>query len=153
MRPLTRYVDGWFWPPGCALCAPSDWHVTLHFIGQVPVVCLPEIAEGLDMPVESCALRLDRPALWHHGLAVLCASQLPLPLQSLHDRLGGGALRGLGLPVSTHPYRPHATLARHADTAQFPTAYAPVEWWVGGFALAASTRDKGGRYQVMRRYG
>lgn len=152
MRQLARHVDGWSWPPGCVLYAPSDWHVTLHFMGQVPVARLPEVAEGLDMPVQPFVLQLDRPALWHHGLAVLCASQLPLPLQSLHERLGL-TLRGLGLPAGPPPYHPHATLARHADMAQPPAACAPVEWPVGGFALVASTGSRDCRYQVLRRYG
>lgn len=152
LRQLAGHVGGWSWPPGCVLYAPSDWHVTLHFIGQVPAVRLPEITEGLNMPTQPFTLRLDRPALWTHGLAVLCASQLPQPLQSLHGRLGQ-ALQGLGLPAGMHPYQPHATLARRADAAQPPAACAPVEWQASSFVLAASTGDRDCRYRVMRRYG
>lgn len=152
LRQLAGHVAGWSWPPGCAVYTPSDWHVTLHFIGQVPAARLPEITEGLNVPVQPFTLRLDRPALWHHGLAVLCASQPPLPLQSLHDRLGQ-ALQGLGLPAGTHPYRPHATLARHADAARPPAVCTPVEWPVSRFTLAASTGDRDGRYRVLHRYG
>lgn len=152
VRQIAGHAGGWVWPHGCALYAPSDWHVTLHFIGQVPAGRLPGITEGLDMSVEPFTLRLDQPALWHHGLAVLCASQVPKPLQSLHDRLGR-ALPRLGLPIDAHPYRPHATLARHADAAKPPAVCTPVEWQASSFVLAASTGDEGCRYRVIHRYG
>lgn len=148
---LAAHASGWAWPAGCRLHAPSDWHVTLHFIGSVEAGRLPEIAEGVGMAVEPFTLRLDQPALWHHGLAVLCATQLPLPLQRLHHRLGQ-ALQALGLPVDARAYRPHATLARHAEGAQPPAACRPVEWPASGFVLAASMGGPGGRYRVLRRY-
>jgi len=149
---LAAHARGWAWPAGCAQHAPADWHVTLHFIGAVDAQRLPDIAAAVDLPVEPFTLRLDQPALWHQGLAVLCASLTPAPLQSLHHRLGW-ALQEQGLTLDTRPYRAHATLARHAQAAQVPAASAPVEWRAGGFVLAESTGTRPQRYRVLRQYG
>lgn len=131
--------------------APADWHVTLHFIGDVEPDQVRNIAAGAHVPFQPFELVLDQPALWHHGLAVLCATDMPMPLQVLHAQLGQ-ALQQLGLPVETRPYRPHLTLARRADAAVAPSAPAPVVWPVTGFALVVSTGCKDQRYQVIRPY-
>jgi 2'-5' RNA ligase len=103
------------------------------------------------MPCQPFELVLDQTGLWPHGLAVLRATEVPIPLQALYDRLGQ-ELRALDLAVETRSYQPHATLARHADAAIPPTASAPVVWWVQSFALVVSTGDRNQRYQVIRQY-
>jgi len=145
---LANHVRKWTWPKGCTPYQPQDWHVTLHFIGQVETRQLPDITTSVMVPFQPFELVLDQPKLWPHGLAVLCASGLPRQLWSLFDRLGQ-ALRGLGLPVETRPYRPHLTLARHADGAVAPVNPAPVVWQASSYALAISTSDKTQRYQVL----
>lgn len=149
---LAAHASGWVWPAGCAVYEPTDWHVTLHFIGAVEAGRLPEIAAGLEVPVQPFTLWLDQPLLWHHGLAVLSASRTPEPLHTLHHQLGM-ALRGLGVAIDARPYRPHATLARHAQAARPPCACTPVEWQAHGYVLAASVGAQDGRYRVIRRYG
>lgn len=149
---LAAHTRDWAWPAGCAVYAPADWHVTLHFIGNVAIDRLQEIVAGVGMPVEPFALVLERPGLWHPGLAVLCPSRLPPAMQSLHGRLGR-CLQGLGLAIDARPYRPHVTLARHAIAAMPPASCRPVTWNVRSFALVVSTGDKDGRYQVIREYG
>jgi 2'-5' RNA ligase len=109
------------------------------------------IAACVAVPFQPFKLVLDQPKLWPHGLAVLCATEVPKPLQELHERLGH-ALRGRNLRVDTRPYQAHITLARHAEGATPPIASVPVVWWLQGFALVVSTSDKDPRYRVVHQY-
>lgn len=148
---LLAHAGHWRWPPGCTRYAPADWHVTLHFMGEVDPNQVQDVATSAKVPFQPFELVLDQPALWPHGLAVLCASAMPMPLLGLHAQLGQ-ALQHLGLPVETRPYRPHLTLALRADAAIVPTAPAPVVWPVKGFALVVSTGCKDQRYRVIHAY-
>ena len=40
-RGLLAWRDAWQWPARAALVAPDDLHLTLHFLGGVPLVRLP----------------------------------------------------------------------------------------------------------------
>jgi 2'-5' RNA ligase len=148
---LAAHASQWAWSPGCARYQPADWHVTLHFIGPVDADCVANVSTHAAVPFQPFELVLEQPALWRHGLAVLCAAKIPQPLRALYDRLGD-ALRELDLPVESRPYQPHLTLARHAEAATPPTASAPVLWQVRNFALVVSTGRKDTRYQVIREY-
>lgn len=148
---LAAHADQWLWPAGCTRYAPTDWHATLHFIGDVASEKVDAIAAGAAVPFQPFDLVLDQPRLWARGLAVLCASEIPIPLRALHVRLAQG-LRALDLVLDTRPYVPHVTLARHAEAAIAPTACAPVHWQVQGFALAVSTGLKAPRYLVIHQY-
>jgi len=109
------------------------------------------IAASADVPFQPFELVLDQPGLCPHGLAVLRATEAPIPLQALYDRLGQ-ELRGLDLPVEPRPYLPHVTLARRGDAANPLKASAPVVWWVRSFVLVISTGDRDQRYRVIRQY-
>ena len=148
---LVAHANQWTWPTGCVRYGPADWHVTLHFIGDVDDDRVEGIAASADVPCQPFELVLDQPGLWPHGLAVLRATEVPIPLQALYDRLGQ-ELCAHELAVETRPYQPHVTLARHADAAIPPTASAPVVWRVQSFALVVSTGDRNQRYQVIRQY-
>lgn len=148
---LQTHADQWHWPGGCVRYAPADWHVTLHFIGNVALDQVSAIETSAAVPFEPFELVLDQPELWRHGLAVLRATDVPTRLSVLNDQLGQ-AMQRLGLAGETRPYRPHVTLARHADDAASPTASTPVRLQVLGFALALSTGDSAQRYQVLRHY-
>jgi len=148
---LLTQANQWKWPAACAQYAPAEWHVTLHFIGSVDAGRVEEIAASADVPFRPFELVLDQPKLWPHGMAVLCATRVPTPLQTLHARLGG-ALLGLGLPVETRSYQPHVTLARHAGAAVPPSPSTPVVWRARSFALVVSTGDRDQRYRVIHAY-
>jgi len=148
---LVAHASQWVWPTGCVRYRPADWHITLHFIGDVAADRVEGIAASADVPFQPFELVLAQPGLWPHGLAVLRATEVPVPLQALYDRLGQ-ELRALDLAVETRSYQPHATLARHADAAMPPTASAPVVWRVQSFALVVSTGDRNQRYQLIRQY-
>ncbi|MBE0474590.1 RNA 2',3'-cyclic phosphodiesterase [Rhodoferax sp.] len=150
-RQLAAHAEQWRWPAGCVRYAPQDWHATLHFIGAVASEKVRAIATAAALPFQPFDLVFDQPRLWPRGLAVLCASELPAALTSLHQALGQ-ALGALDLALDKRPYVPHVTLARHADAAIPPPACKPVLWPVRGFALVVSTGLKAPRYRVLRQY-
>lgn len=150
-RGVHEHARAWAMPPGSGRYGPADWHVTLHFLGSVLTQRVPEIAAGVDVPLEPFELVLDQPLIWPRGLAVLCASEVPQALKSLHDRLGR-ALRGVHQTVELRPHRPHLTLARRADAAIPPMAPVLVVWPVRSLVLVVSTCQTDHRFEVLREY-
>ena len=149
---IAAHVRHWVFPAACKAYAPEHWHVTLHFLGNVPAESVPELANAMAVPLDPFELNLDRSQAWPGGLVVLGVSDVPPLLVDLHARLA----RALGLlnhTVDTRPYRPHLTLARRAGGAIPPSTCLPVVWRVHAYALAVSTGAAGNRYQVLRRYG
>lgn len=150
---LAACRDALPWPAGTVPTPADKLHLTLHFIGSVPLDRLPEVAAGLQLPMQGFDLRLSIIDSWRGGVTVLRPDAVPQALQQLHSEQAD-ALQRLGLPVEHRPYRPHVTLARHgpglpAETA-LPAA-APLHWRVSGHVLVRSTGD--GRYQVLQRCG
>lgn len=138
------------WPTGARLTPPTQWHLTLHFIGNVPRARLPELAQGLTRPFQPFDLVLDGFEGWHHGVAVLRPAETPPALAALQASLAE-ALEALNLPVETRPFRPHLTLARHAGGAQLREGEtpAPVCWRAdNGYVLAESA----GGYHVLQHF-
>ncbi|MEO6319080.1 MAG: RNA 2',3'-cyclic phosphodiesterase [Polaromonas sp.] len=128
-RALLWRRDAWLWPVSTVLVPPENFHLTLHFLGNVPISRLPELTElapGLGVPCEPFALSLGHAELWPHGIAVLKPDEpdepdaVPPPLAQLHEALQL-ALTRLALPTENRAYRPHITLARHAQAAVPPT--------------------------------
>jgi 2'-5' RNA ligase len=155
-EPTRRGLQAWqqalHWPSTARLTAPSDLHLTLHFIGNVPRARLPELATGLAQPFMPFDWVLDEFAVWHHGISVLQPSgEPPAALLRLHASLAQ-ALRLLALPVDARPFRPHVTLARHGSGARLPEGVAlppAVHWHAdAGYVLAESA----GGYRVLQRF-
>lgn len=138
-RGLVAWRDAVAWPPKAALVSDDRLHLTLHFIGNVAVVRLPEIVPGLCVPLSPFDLVLDRAELWPRGLAVLSPSELPAGLIALHSGLAD-ALRRLELPVEQRAFRPHVTLARRAPHTALPDAARSLRWRVGGYSLVQSAQ-------------
>ena len=154
-RQLHALQQGWTWPPSAALVSPDQLHLTLHFLGSVPIERQGEFASAL--AVESAPVTLDlrtaQPRVWPGGVAVLEIAPTPALLR-LHASLAG-AISGLGWPLEGRRYRAHVTLARKAGGAQPPegeTATVPAEWRAGStYALVRSIPGQG--YEAIRRYG
>jgi 2'-5' RNA ligase len=149
---LAACRDATPWPAGAAPVASEKLHLTLHFIGSVPIGRTAELAAALQVPVTAFQLRLDVVALWRGGrggLAVLCPSRVPPGLQKLHADLAA-ALRQQALPVESRVFRPHVTLARRAPACQPVAPAGPVRWGITGHALVQSL--PAGSYRVLQRY-
>lgn len=149
-RRLAGWQAAFRWPADARLTPVANLHVTVQFIGPVPLARLPEVATGLAMPSPSIELQLGHADVWRGGIAVLEPLSVPEPLLALHARLAE-ALRALALPVETRPYRPHVTLARRAGVRlpAFEALPPPAHCRFEGHVLVASA---GGQYSVLRRY-
>jgi 2'-5' RNA ligase len=141
---IARHDAAWQWPPAARRVAPEQWHITLHFLGAVPMLRIPGLAQVLAVPFMPFELKLDRPEVWPGGIAVLGAGAVPDALAQLHADLAA-ALHAAGLPVESRAFRPHVTLARHAQGAVRPAAPPPVLWRADrGYWLVRSLPAGGG---------
>lgn len=149
---LAAHAAQWRWNADARRYAPTDWHLTLHFLGAVPAARVDELRAGLAVPCAPFTLCFGQAQRWPQGLALLLPTAPPPELLELHARLDQ-AVRMLGLATETRPYRPHVTLARRADAAEPPTQAPAFDWPVRGYALLQSTGAAEGRYRVLQRYG
>lgn len=145
---LAAQRDRITWPARAAPVPDARLHLTLHFLGDVPVVRLPEIAAALPPPGPAFELRFGTLQVWRGGLVVLCPLALPPALAALHAALGE-RLRALGLPVEQRRFRPHVTLARHAAGAPTSMPVPLLRWRAAGAVLVQSVPDRG--YTVLAR--
>ena len=144
---VLAWRSAWQWPERAVLVPPPRMHLTLHFIGPVPLARLADVEAGLDRPCECFEIEFGRAAAWPGGLALLVPHRIPDALRELHATLAG-ALKSLDLPVESRAFRPHLTLARKAEDAVPPAEPANLRWPVGGYSLVVS--DHG--YRTLRRY-
>ena len=103
---------------------PSNYHITLCFLGEVP----PERLEETEKILTDTAARFPAPAVTldacdyfgrpQNGILIIRAAALP-SLAPLHDALAQ-ALSKASLPVDPGPFSPHITLARHARIEERP---------------------------------
>jgi RNA 2',3'-cyclic 3'-phosphodiesterase len=147
LQGLRAWADTWIWPEGVARIGAQRWHLTLHFIGDVPATRLDEFETGLAVPCPRIELEFGRAQQWSGGLALAVPEAVPPALTDLHGRLGDALVR-LGAPVDTRRYKPHVTLARHAEAAVPPAAPLSLRWVASGYALVVSDRG----YRTLRRY-
>ena len=139
----------WQWPGPARPVDPDSMHLTLHYLGPVPLQRLAELTAGLQQPGRRFTLGLRRRECWRNGCAVLCPDTVPEALHDLHGRLAR-ALQRLELPVDPRPWRPHVTLARRAAGAQPSQEPPTLTWAVRGWRLARSLGH--GRYAELARY-
>ena len=139
------------WPAGARPVRAADLHLTLHFIGRVPVERLPELVDGLAVPFRRFELHFGRAEVWGRGTAVLHPRTAPQRLVELHAQLRQALVR-LGLPVEQRSFRPHVTLARDARGARLAGAAPAWRWSVHGYVLAQSRPGSAGGYRVLWRY-
>lgn len=148
---LREWRDSCVWPKSASPARTDQLHVTLHFLGSIPRVRLPELAGGLGVRFAPFELEFGHPELWHGGIAVLAPDAVPEPLLALHGAVGE-ALERLGLPLEDRPYRPHVTLARRAGPALAPIQGPPIRWQVDGYALMESKTGAGAEYGIVQAY-
>jgi RNA 2',3'-cyclic 3'-phosphodiesterase len=148
---LRQWRDGWTWPRAATPVHPDKLHLTLHFLGNIPVVRVPELVQGLGLPLRPFELSFGQARLWPHGIAVLepDADADPGPLLDLQASLGE-ALQRLAFQVEERQFRPHVTLARRANGATPPLQGPEIHWHVDRYALMES--HPGAGYSVVRSY-
>lgn len=141
---------------------PAGWHVTVAFLGSVPVDHVDDVRDALARPATG-------------------ASPFPLALTGTAGSFGSGALwAGIGaqpalaelaaavvrelrgvvdLPDGDRPFRPHLTLARSKARASEVAAAAAAyrgpraTWDVGRFVLMRShLNPRGARYEVVESF-
>jgi 2'-5' RNA ligase len=145
---LRAWRDAWTWPRGASPVHTDKLHVTLHFLGNQPTARLPELLDGLQVPVDPFHLQFGRAELPHGGIAWLAPHSEPQGLLDLHARLSD-ALLALGLTPESRTYRPHVTMARRASGAGVPAAGPAIDWAITHYALVES---RSGSYTVLREY-
>jgi 2'-5' RNA ligase len=148
---LTAWRDSVAWPSAASPVRSEQLHVTLHFLGSVPLPRVPDLARGLAVPFDPFELKFGHPELWHGGVAVLAPDPVPAPLLALHASLGA-ALERLGVTPEARPYRPHVTLARRAGSLVETIQGPPLRWKVEGYALMQSKVGAGSEYGVVQAY-
>ena len=144
---------------GARWIEPSDYHVTLRFVGDVDVHAAREVADAL-ATVRRPPVAVDFQGLsWFGGdkpRAIVARIQPSPPLVELQGDLER-RLRRVGLPPETRNFAPHVTLARLRGVG--PASVADYLGARGGFAAPSfeaprfalySARDSvgGGPYLV-----
>jgi RNA 2',3'-cyclic 3'-phosphodiesterase len=147
---------------GAKWIEPSDYHLTLSFIGNVDDRIASELADELaDVDCGDLSVRLTELAAFGGNkprsiVALAQATPSLLALQLANDRV----LRRVGVEPEQRKYTPHVTLARLKGTsAQSLAAFLserpiqPLEFEVDHFALySARTSLGGGPYVVEAEY-
>ncbi|WP_298831462.1 RNA 2',3'-cyclic phosphodiesterase [uncultured Piscinibacter sp.] len=151
-RQLAAAQAAWGWRSRAVRVPPERLHLTLHFLGEVSEPVAEALRERLPPSGLACELCLDRPSLWPHGIAVLEAGTVPPALAELHGELAL-RLQALGLRTEGRAFRPHVTLARHAQGSRPPSGFESIRWAVSGYALVHSRSGPPLHYELLQQVG
>jgi 2'-5' RNA ligase len=114
---------------------PSNFHLTLAFVGEVPrsrLAALREIGEAQRAPCFTS--QIDAIEYWRESRVVVArAQQLPAAMLRLWMNLH----KDLGLSCGT-PFLPHVTLARKVTQAPVPQVMSAFLWHATSFSLILS---------------
>lgn len=130
---------------------PDQWHVTLEFLGQVPLEHQPRLRAAADrVSRPPITIEFDRVEHWRKPQVVcLVASRIPAGLAVLVTELHA-ALAEEGFTLDARPFCPHVTLARKVQAAADSFLEPPFVWQSNGFALVRSVTDPAGsRYEPL----
>lgn len=155
VRDVVGTVPRWE-DPSFRWTTPSQWHVTLRFLGAVREDEVPALASAL---ARVAAQEPPREARLGPETTRLGRGTLVVPVTGL-DELAvavAAATAGVGRPPSGRPFTGHLTLARGrgrrpvpARTAGFPLS---ATWRVDGFALLSSElHPDGARYDDVETF-
>lgn len=129
-------------------------HVTLAFVGDVPVAQRPAIERAAGAATFApFDLVLDRTGWFgQRKLGWAGTRDVPAALATLVATLRA-ALGAEGVRFDPQAFVVHVTLVRNARTVPPGAPMTPVAWPVRDFALVASEASAGGRiYRVLRRW-
>lgn len=141
---LAAYQAQWQWPAGARITPPANFHLTLHFLGNVEAETEMLLQQALaGVRLQPLRLSLDRPGQFPKGIAFIQPAA-NAELDELHRSLAH-AITVAGLAVDAQ-WQPHVTLARKAVGALAPAEPVSLQWNVAQFALAWS---HDGRYEQL----
>jgi 2'-5' RNA ligase len=158
-EPLRDAEPGWRWAP------PTQWHLTLAFLGQVPDGRLPELTRRMGL-----AARRHRPFdLALAGLGAFDSTRRARvlwagvggdrdALAALADSVSAGARRAKIDVEERRRYRPHVTLGRRRAPADVRDTLGPgrdyhgPSWRVSEFVLVESHLGPAVRHEVRDRF-
>jgi 2'-5' RNA ligase len=128
----------------------ANLHLTLAFLGDVPEVRVPELADlAATLVAKPFVLELDRIGYWRQQRLVWAGPQsCPRELQTLATALDDG-LRARGFRSERRSFQPHVTLLRDARRAPAQAGCGPLAWRPTQFALACTLpAGRGVRYRI-----
>jgi RNA 2',3'-cyclic 3'-phosphodiesterase len=144
---------------------PANLHVTLCFLGGVPVARVAELGAVARLLAASRApaaapVTLDFQRLEHwvrpQLVCALAAAPAPSPATALAQDLAralGERCAAAGFSPDLKPFRAHVTLARKVVKARFDERIRAVRWEFAAFALLESrTLASGPVYSVIESY-
>lgn len=127
---------------------PENLHITLAFLGERPACIVPELSRILDsLSFPAPRLKLDKTGYFAHSRICWAGMKNPPPgLMQLHEKLVAALSEKSIFPDRKNHFRPHITLARHADRAETANLK-PVIWDADRLVLAESRfgTDKKGK--------
>ena len=131
---------------------PADnFHLTLLFIGAVPLAQINEVCEAAGQvrtPGEALRIPLDRLQVWHRpGVLSLAPEQAPPALLRLVYALEQ-AMLPFGFEETPREFRPHLTLARDYRAPE-PESATPPEFFLRAERFALFESHKG-RYRILQ---
>lgn len=153
-RELAALARGLELPERARRVHPEDLHLTLQYLGPVPVDRMDAVrAAAGGVHAGPVTLDLARVGCWPRPQIAWCAPlDVPSALPDLVDRLGE-RLAAVGYPREDRPFRPHVTLARKVrrlDERPLPRA---IPWESADFALVESLSvAEPPRYKVLGRW-
>jgi len=143
---IERFAHSCEWD-NAMVVKPSQFHITLSFVGDVDANVLPLL---LTIPLLTTDFQLElvRARVWDNGIAVLEAQSSKL--DALHRSINL-ALHHIGISAQSGSYRPHVTLARHAQAAILPDLR-PIAWSVRSFSLMETPQSNPDTYQIRQTF-
>ena len=129
---------------------PQNVHVTLVFLGNVDVTSELLIKHSvMGVSAKPFVLTFDHLSYWSKP-KVLCltCSHTPDELEMLVTALNT-EVASCDLQTDTRPYKPHITLARHAQYLP-DLNFEPIIWRAESFCLVESCSDPDGVYYRVR---
>jgi RNA 2',3'-cyclic 3'-phosphodiesterase len=123
----------------------SNLHLTLAFLGDVPLSRIPELTMlASELSFAPCTLELSACGYWRHNRVVWAGTaQTPGTLVDLASRLAQ-SLRVRGYRYEKREYVAHVTLLRDARRAPQSDSVTPIRWPLNEFVLVQSVRGDGG---------
>lgn len=124
---------------GQRLVEPGNIHLTLHFLGNIPlqrIDCF--LKQAARVKASPFALQIVHSGYFKKArvLWLGCRHQ-PAELVNLHKQ-SGKMIRTCGYQPEQRPYHPHITCARKVTHAIPGIAFKPIHWPVSRFVLVQS---------------